>query len=437
MKLAIIGAGISGLTVAWRLGRDHAVTLIEAADYLGGHTNTVDVEWDGVGYAVDTGFIVFNRRTYPGFTAMLAELGVASEETSMTFSVRCDRTGLEYRGADLNGFFAQRRNVLNPRFWNLLWDMVRFLRRAPALLAEDEQLTVGDYFRRERYSRAFREQYFLPMGSAVWSCPPGEFAKFPLRSLVDFYWNHGLLSWRDRPVWRVIRGGSRQYVEAMRRRMQAEVCLRTPVERVERHADRVTVRTAGWVRDFDHVVFACHSDQALRLLGDGATSAEREVLGCFPYVRNVAVLHTDDRVLPRCRRAWASWNYRIPAADASQATVTYNMNLLQHLQAPVTFCVTLNGESWIDPSRVLRRIEYAHPLFDARRPAAQRRHGELLQANRTSFCGAYWGHGFHEDGVNSGLAVCAALGAASAGAVSSEAWPVVVDAAKGTLAGVL
>jgi len=416
MRIAIIGAGISGLTAAYRLSGEHEITLFEANDYLGGHTNTVNVELDGERHAIDTGFIVFNDWTYPNFIELLNELGAPSRPTSMSFSVRCDAASLEYNGSSLNGLFAQRRNLLRPSFYRMLVDILRFNRDAPELVLSQpasDETTVGEFLARHRYSREFADHYLLPMGAAIWSCPLGTFANFPIRFIVEFYKNHGLLSVRHRPTWRVIEGGSRTYVAKMASRFAHRVRLSSPIERVSRTTDAVEVQPLNQPTErFDHVVFACHSDQALRMLAE-PNSTERTVLSEFPYGRNVAVLHTDPRVLPKRRRAWASWNYHFAgrASDeaSKSASVTYCMNILQHIQSRHVFNVTLNSDEQIDSSKVLRRIEYHHPIFTPRRAAAQARHRELVNAHRTSYCGAYWGNGFHEDGVVSALRVCEAL----------------------------
>lgn len=414
MRIAVVGSGISGLVAAYRLGRRHDVTLLEAADYAGGHTNTVDVELDGRTLAVDTGFIVFNDWTYPNFIALLDELGVASQPTSMGFSVRCDRSGLEYNGSSLDGLFAQRSNLLRPSFWRMAADIVRFNRRAEADALQGgssatDATTVEEFLRQSRYSREFAEHYLLPMGAAIWSCPTGTFAQFPIRFIVEFYRNHGLLNLLERPQWRVVEGGSRSYVQALLKRFRGAVRLSTPIVRACRTADEVQLTTAHGDRAaFDHVVFACHADQALRMLDD-PSPIENDVLSAFPYERNSAVLHTDESVLPRRRRAWASWNYRLAEDAGSRPTVTYNMNILQHLPTERTVNVTLNGDHLIDPTKVLRRFTYEHPVFTTRRAAAQRRHAELSHARRTSYCGAYWRNGFHEDGVVSALVVCRAI----------------------------
>lgn len=411
MKIAIVGSGISGLVAAYLLSRHHDITVFERNDYIGGHTHTVPVDHDGVRYPVDTGFIVFNRQYYPNFTTLLDRLGVASQPTSMSFSVRCDHTGLEYNGSSLNGLFAQRRNLLRPGFWRMLRDFVRFSREAPALLSDDaDHVTVEDYVRSAGYGESFTRHYLVPLGSSLWSAPPEGFRRFPMRFVVAFLHQHGMLQVRRTSRWRVVAGGSWRYVDAVTRTFRDRVRVRCPVRSVRRHRDEVELSTAdGQVARFDHVVMACHADTALRLVGD-ASPQEREILGAFPYQPNEVILHTDTAVLPRRRRAWASWNYHCRIGGGERVGATYNMNMLQGLRAPQTFCVTLN-EDGIDPSRVIERIPYEHPIATPGRSAATRRHAELINANRTSYCGAYWGYGFHEDGVNSALAVCRAFGA--------------------------
>ncbi len=325
----------------------------------------------------------------------------------MTFSVQCEATGLEYRGADLNGLFAQRKNFFRLNHWRMLRDMVQFNRRAvESLESLDDRMTIEEYFKREKYSKEFLEHYFLPMGSAVWSCPRGTFSQFPIRFILEFYRNHGLLSLTDRPQWRVIKGGSQTYVRALVKQLKGRILTKTNVDRIERNEFGVTIHARGEASQFDHVIFACHSDQALKILGTEATRSEREVLEHFPYEENIAVLHTDPQVLPRSQRAWAAWNYYLPAATDRKATVTYDMNILQGIHAKDEFCVTLNGEERIRPEHVIKRIVYHHPVFTTGRTAAQSRHRELCLQNSTSYCGAYWGNGFHEDGVKSALAVC-------------------------------
>ncbi|QDU79619.1 protoporphyrinogen oxidase [Polystyrenella longa] len=412
MKIAIIGSGISGLVAAYQLHSEHDVTVYEANSYIGGHTNTRTVQHQGHDFHIDTGFIVFNDRTYPNFIKLLDELGVHSQPTSMSFSVRNQKNGLEYNGTSLNGFFAQRRNLFRPQFYRFLREIVRFNREGTELAITDEEsdLTVAQFLKEGGYSRFFAEHYLLPMGAAIWSCPPETFANFPMQFIAQFYHHHGLLSLKDRPTWRVIEGGSQEYVKRLTAPFQDRIELNTPVQKVERQADCVRLHFAnGQPQEFDEVIFACHSDQALGLLPD-ADMVERELLHQFPYSRNTAILHTDISVLPRSRRAWANWNYHVREDQTRQATVTYNMNMLQHLDTTklpdeAVFCVTLNESELIDPDKVLYRAAYSHPIYTTGRLAAQRRHYEVIRRNRTSFCGAYWGNGFHEDGVKSAMAV--------------------------------
>jgi predicted NAD/FAD-binding protein len=410
-RIAIVGGGIAGLVCADRLRDRHDVTLFEANDYIGGHTNTVDVTLGGERHAIDTGFIVYNESNYPNFTRLLDRLDVATQPTTMSFSVRCDRTGLEYNGTSINRLFAQRRNLFRPRFHRMIRDILRFGREATEVLDDDgERLTVGDYVSERGYGAEFVEHYLVPMGASIWSCPPSTFRAFPIRFVVEFLRNHAMLDVSGRPQWRVVRGGSRCYVDALTRPFTDRIRLKTPVRRVRRHADRVEI-TAGrdGVEVFDHVIFACHSDQALRVLEDPSPT-ERELLAAFPYQRNEAVLHTDRSVLPRRRLAWAAWNYHLRRDDPSAVAVTYNMNILQRLASRHTFCVTLNDDAGIAPERVIQRFDYDHPVYTTGRAAAQRRHHEVIDASRTSFCGAYWGYGFHEDGVKSALRVANAFG---------------------------
>ena len=410
MRIAIIGSGISGLTAARRLCPDHDITVFEANDYIGGHTNTVDVDLDGRQWAVDTGFIVFNDRTYPNFISLMNEIGVESQPSDMGFSVRCDRSGLEYCGSSLNQLFAQRRNLVRPGFWRMLRDILRFNREARELLeGREDTLELGAYLAREGYSRQFTERYIVPMGAAIWSTDPQTMLRFPARYFVDFFNNHGLLSVNDRPQWRVIRGGSRSYIGPLTAPFADRIHLNTPVMRVHRNASGVElVLRDGQRAWFDGVVFACHSDQALAMLAQ-PSDAERSILGAIPYQPNRAVLHTDERLLPRRRAAWAAWNYHIPAEALSTVSVTYNMNILQGLDADRQFLVTLNPARDIDPDKVIKEIVYQHPVYTPEGVAAQRRRAELMGADRSFYCGAWWSYGFHEDGVKSGLVAAAAV----------------------------
>lgn len=412
MKIAIVGAGVAGLVTAFLLHAEHEITVFEAEDYPGGHTRTVDQASGGRRFAVDTGFVVFNHKTYPNFTALLQRLGIASRPTSMSFSVKCDRTGLEYNGTSLNRTFAQRRNLLRPWFLRMLLDVLRFHRDADRLAREaGDGLTIGEYLATQGYGEEFASHYLLPIGSAVWSCPPGAFRQFPIRFVIEFFQNHGMLQVYGRPVWRTVSGGSARYVEALTRGFRDRIRVSAPVRGIRRQADRIWVRLAdGSTASFDEVVLACHSEQALEILED-ASEAERDVLAAFPYQTNAIALHTDTSVLPRRRLAWAAWNYHLRADGPEQAALTYNMNLLQGFDAAEVFCVTLNDDADIDPARIRLRFTASHPVYTAKRAAAQARHAELIRRQRTSFCGAYWGAGFHEDGVNSALAVGRAFGA--------------------------
>ncbi|MCX5661336.1 MAG: FAD-dependent oxidoreductase [Planctomycetota bacterium] len=416
MRIAIIGTGISGLVAADRLRGRHDVTLFEAEDRVGGHTHTVPIDLGGRHYEIDTGFIVFNERNYPNFSAMLARLGVGSRPTSMSFGVRCARSGLEYSGGTLTGLFAQPANLLRPRFLGMLSDLLRFHREAPRLLAGPggPEPTVEQWATEHRFGKAFLEHYLVPLGSCLWSCPAGTFRQFPIRFAVGFMANHLMLQATGRPIWRVVRGGSARYVERLVAPMLGRVRTRTPVRRVDRDAAGVAIHTdarrGAEAERFDRVVFACHADQALAMLAD-PSPAEAELLSAFPYEANAVTLHTDASVLPSRRRAWSSWNAHIHA-DGERMTATYNMNMLQGIDSPQTFCVTLNHDDGIDPAKVLGRYRYHHPIFTHRHFAAQRRQAELLDHRRSSYCGAYWGYGFHEDGVVSGLRAAAAIEAA-------------------------
>jgi predicted NAD/FAD-binding protein len=416
MKIAVVGSGIAGLVAAYRLDPHHEVTLYEANDYLGGHTRSVTVPTADGPLSLDVGFIVYNERTYPRFSRLLSELGVESQPTSMSFSVCDERAGLEYNGRNLRTLFAQKRNLLRPKFLKMLADVLRFNRLA-RLHCEQQvgETTVAQFLRQHRLEGWFASRYLLPMGSAIWSCPIGRFAEFPIGFICEFFRNHGLLDLRDRPQWRVVRGGSRTYVDALAQRLRGRILLRSPVARVRRFADRAMVETRQGERvDYDHAVLACHADQSLRILGDDATPCEREVLSSFPYERSRAVLHTDAGLLPRRRAAWASWNYRLRDGRTDRpASVTYDLNILQNLRTPTTYCVTLNDDR-IDPSRRIAEFDFEHPVFSPSRRAAQARHGELLNFRRTSYCGAYWGNGFHEDGVASAVRVADAIEAAVA-----------------------
>lgn len=411
MDIAVIGSGISGLACAHYLSAGHRVHVFEARRQIGGHTATVDVELGTRRYAIDTGFIVFNDWTYPGFIALMDELGVSSKPTSMGFSVHDRDSGLEYSGSGLGGLFARRRNLVSPRFLAMVRDILRFNRESVrdlesgAIGASD---TLGDYLEANGYSDGFRHDYLVPMASAIWSADWQTVGAFPVEFFLRFFRNHGLLSISKRPQWRVIEGGSREYLRPLCQRFEDRIHTGRPVVAVERDEDGASLRLQdGETLRFDQVVIATHSDQALALLGDAST-AEREVLGALPYQANDVVLHTDTRLLPTRRRTWSSWNYRL-GVDSERAIVTYNMNILQGLSAPETFCVTLNHSSAINPNKILGRFRYEHPVFSLAGIAAQKRWAEINGPRGTWFCGAYWGNGFHEDGVASAQRVANAI----------------------------
>ncbi|MGQ0734038.1 MAG: NAD(P)/FAD-dependent oxidoreductase [Acidobacteriota bacterium] len=409
MRIAIVGAGIAGLVTAYLLSRRHAVSVFEAASHVGGHTNTVELDLGDEHQRVDTGFVVFNDRTYPRFVWLLKRLGIAARPTTMSFSVQCERTGLEYNGTSINRLFADRWNLFRPSFHRMVLDILRFNRRAPVQALEMGDSTVGEFLEAHEYGARFRDHYLVPMGAAIWSCPPQTFVRFPMRFVMDFFGNHGMLQVHGRPAWQVVAGGSARYVEALTASFKDRIRLRTPVSGIRRTMEGISIRTNSVTESFDEVVVACHSDQALAILND-ASPLERRVLEAFPYQTNVAVLHTDQRWLPSRRLAWAAWNYRIPPDEGADVQVTYNMNILQRLNSRRTFCVTLNPSGAFAPGTELRRFTYHHPVCTIGGEQARQAHATLIRHNRTSFCGAYWGYGFHEDGVQSALDVCAAYG---------------------------
>lgn len=413
MRIAVIGAGVSGCLVARLLATRHDVTLLEAGDHAGGHANTVQVECGGRQVPVDVGFMVFNRRTYPNFCRLLRMLKVRSQRSDMSFSV-CDQPHhLEYQGSSLNGLFAQRRNLARPDFLRMLRDIGRFNRHAMHAVGRGSlprDLTVGQFLADCRVGSRFMESYFLPMASAIWSCGPGDILQFPAQFMLGFCANHGLLQLRDRPQWRTVVEGSRRYVEELLTPIRSAVRLNCPVEAIRRSGHGIEVDSAAASHEaFDHVVFATHADQTLRMLVD-ASPAECEVLSAFPYLPKEAYLHTDTSVLPSRERAWASWNYRVPRGSVAQPTVTYDLRRLQRLPLSEPLLLTLNDASEIAPGKILRSFQFTHPAYSVESLAAQARHAEISGVRRTHFCGAYWGYGFHEDGVNSALSVAAAFG---------------------------
>jgi len=411
MRIAVIGSGVAGMGAAWQLSREHEVVLFERESRLGGHTHTHQVSQGERSYSVDSGFIVFNADNYPLFSRMLDELDVPSQATTMSFSVQDARSGLEYNATDFDGLFCQRRNLVSPRFWGMVRDILRFYREAPALLSlPGDGPSLGDYLQANRYSPMFIEDHLVPMASALWSSPAEGIMGFPAKYLARFMDNHHMLQVQGRPPWRVVTGGSSSYVRALEKRWNVQVRLSSPVRKVQRDADGVDVHTDTGVERFDQVVLACHSDQALALLAD-PSAAETEVLGAIPYQANETVLHTDARLLPTRRKAWAAWSAYVPAEPGAACTVSYCMNLLQGIESRDPFVVTLNRSKDIDPAKVLARMRYHHPVYTHASVAAQSRRAEVSGVNRTWYAGAYWGFGFHEDGLRSGIEVARALGA--------------------------
>ena len=411
MRIAIVGAGISGLVCAHLLHEEHELTVFEANDYAGGHTHTVRVDTADETHHVDTGFIVHNDRNYPRFERLLESVGVATQPAPMSFSVSDGRGGLEYNGSSANGLFANRANLVSPSFHRMVRDLLRFNREAPALVGlNGSGPSLGRFLDDGGYSRAFVDRLLVPQASAVWSADPASMWEFPAGLLADFFANHGMFGFTDRPAWRAVTGGSARYVERLTRDFSHSLRLSTPVRRIERLDDHVELTPAGGEPlSFDEVILATHSDQALGMLAD-PSDAEREVLEAIRYQPNDAVLHTDRSLLPRRRRAWASWNYHLQDEPVGRTTVTYHMNRLQTLDADREFCVTLNRGDHVDPATVIRRMRYDHPVFTGPALAAQARWDQVSGPRRTHYCGAYWGYGFHEDGVVSALRVCERFG---------------------------
>ncbi|NJD34805.1 MAG: FAD-dependent oxidoreductase [Betaproteobacteria bacterium] len=409
MKIAVIGAGISGLSAAWLLKQQHEVTLFEAGDYIGGHTHTVDVEVAGARFPVDTGFLVFNHRTYPNLTALFRELKVDTVASDMSFAVSMAEPDLEWAGSSLATLFAQKRNLARPGFWRMLQDTLRFNRETAGALPE---VTLGDYLAQQGYSAEFRDWYLLPMAAAIWSCPTQAMLDYPLTTFVRFARNHGLLQVFARPQWQTVKGGGREYVNRIVAEL-ADVRLATPVKSVLRDADGVWLGLPGGdCERFDEVVLACHSDQALALLGTAANKAARRILGAIRYQPNRAVLHTDASLLPRDERVWSAWNYMAGAHSGGQqpVSVSYLINHLQPLPVDTPVIVSLNPHVEPDPAQVIGDWDYDHPLFDQASIGAQAQLDAIQGVERLWFCGAWGGYGFHEDGLASALAVANRLG---------------------------
>jgi uncharacterized protein len=410
-KIAVIGTGISGMLASYLLCRKHDITVFEANDYIGGHTNTLKVKSDGGMIPVDTGFIICNDRNYPNFFKLLARLGVERQKTDMGFSVKCQRTGLEYSGSSLNAMFAQRRNLIRLWFYRLVFNILRFHREAGGLLdRENNDISLIDYLRENHYSEAFIDYYILPMGAAIWSSSIETIEEFPADTFIRFFDNHGLLSLKNRPQWYTIKKGSQEYVKKIIQPFADRIRLNNPVESVRRLEDQVEIKARGCEPErFHKVVIAVHSDQALRMLAD-PSKEEKRILGAIPYQQNLTILHTDKSVLPTRPRAWASWNYHILDREQNTVAITYNMNILQRLGTDQVYCVTLNLPKAIDRKRIIRTIKYHHPVFTPEGIKVQKQKGKISGRRNTYYCGAYWGYGFHEDGVNSAFEVCSHFG---------------------------
>ncbi len=411
MRIAVVGAGVSGLVAARLVNDHHDVTVFEANDYVGGHTHTAHLELDDGELEVDTGFIVYNERNYPLFTALLRELEVATQPSPMSFSVSREPAGIEYRATSIGTLFAQRANLLRPSFHRMLVDIARFNRAARAVLERGDAATSLDQLLdRGRFSRGLRDHFVLPLASSIWSADPVQVGEMPAATYARFMANHGLLSFGAQPRWRTVTGGAHNYVRRLLRDLDGRVHSRAPVESIRRRDDGVELAVGGRAAElFDAVVVATHADQALRLLAD-PTPEERSVLGAIRFQPNTATLHTDSRMMPRNRRAWASWNYHLVDGARGKATLTYHMNALQSLRTRHEVLVTLNREDEIDPSRIVASYSYDHPVLDAGAVAAQSRRSAIQGRRSTYFCGAYWGYGFHEDGVRSAYDVAALLG---------------------------
>ncbi len=414
MKIAIIGSGISGLTSAYYLNDKHDIQIFEAGDYIGGHTATIDVELDGKKYAVDTGFIVYNDRTYPRFIKMMNEIGVTGTATEMSFSIRNDHSKLEYNGHSLSTLFAQKRNWFNPRFYSFIFEILKFNKLAKANAHDDTVTTktLGEFLNQHRFSDYFCDNYILPMGAAIWSSTLADMRAFPLKFFLQFFLNHGLLDIKNRPQWYVIDGGSRAYIDPLTQGFKDKIALNSTVSQVRFDDAGVQLTVNHKVHRFDQVIFACHSDQALRILGKNATEDQSEVLGSMAYQSNEVILHTDTSLLPKQQQAWASWNYYLDGSDSEahrKPALTYNMNILQHIQSEHTFCVSLNSRERIDQSKILRTFSYDHPVFSLESKAASQQRSRIQGKHGMWFAGAYWHNGFHEDGVRSALDVVEAI----------------------------
>ena len=412
-KVAIIGSGISGLTSAYLLNKHHNVQVFEINDYIGGHTATIDFELDETPYSIDTGFIVFNDKTYPNFLKLLGQIGIQKQPTEMSFSVTNPLTGLEYNGNNLNTLFAQRRNIANPRFWSLISQILKFNKLCKALYDSNSipvKLSLGEFLSDNGFNDYFCQNYILPMAAAIWSSSLNQVKQFELSFFIRFFYNHGLLNIQDRPQWYVIPGGSKSYIKPLINDFEEKIHLNANIQAVTRNSDGIELTFENnRTEQFDDVIFACHSDQALKLLSD-PTEDEKAILSAMPYVNNEVVLHTDKAMLPKRELAWASWNYLLSGDEDALASVTYNMNILQGLDVEPTFCVTLNKTNAINPEKIIRKFNYTHPVFSTESQKAQLQRDTICGKHNTHFAGAYWYNGFHEDGVRSGVDVAKRFG---------------------------
>ena len=415
MKIAVIGAGISGMASAYYLSKEHEVHLFESSERLGGHTNTIDISISKEHYKIDTGFIVFNSKNYPVFSSLMDELGVEYQDSFMSFSVKTEESGLEYNGTSLNSLFCQRKNLFNFKFYRMIKDIMRFNKAATRYYLEKikenktELMSIEEFALKNSYSKEFIELYLIPMGAALWSASREEMRKFPLDFFVRFFQNHGMLSIDDRPQWYVIKGGSKAYIPKLTASYFKNIHLNSKVTQVKRTPTSIEVSFDGHTLNFDQVVFASHADQTLSLINN-PTILEQEILSAFSYRPNDVLLHTDTSILPNTKLGWASWNYYVPKIERQRVAVTYNMNILQNIKSPETFLVSLNMDDLIDPKKVLKKISYSHPIFDMNASNSQKRWNEISGKDRIHFTGAYWGNGFHEDGARSARQVAQVIG---------------------------
>jgi uncharacterized protein len=400
MKIAIVGSGISGNSLAYTLSKDHNITLFEKNNRLGGHSHTHEIISQGNKINVDTGFIVFNKKTYPLFTKLLDELNVKYEKSDMSFSVFSKDRNFEYNGTTLNTLFSQRKNIFNYKFIKMIYEIIKFNKVALTLLSTKTEISLEIFLNENNFSNYFCKNYILPMGSAIWSSNINSMLKFPAVFFIKFFNNHGMLNIDDRPQWLTVTNGSKEYVEKLTSSIKKDIKLNCPVTTVKRNKDSVEIVHSDGTEKFDYIFFACHSNEALKLISD-PSPREKEILSSIPYSKNEVTLHTDESIMPKNKLTWAAWNYNIDTTDDMPIALTYNMNILQNLKTEETILVTLNDNGNINPKKVLKKITYEHPLFSLKSVEAQKNYGIISGVNRTGFAGAYWGNGFHEDGINS------------------------------------